>query len=325
MCDRKARAARSGNRALRLELGHQRRLGVENRLVVHFLHVDERGEPLRPAAVVVRHERGVRIDLLSQQRPREPSIRLIGLHDERASRVRLRADLELGRRAPDFDALHPQDPDERLELGHVTVRQQHERERRIGLAHVDRVLGLAIEVLDDEVRERRGQLERREDAGLHVVRVVAARERPGRAWGHGESLVPLPRVRVGRASAKSAWRAGRHARSPARSSRTALKLLDGRRCLLCASAAQFPSISSRPGSTCARASRAAAAPAASASATAATPAAATCSSRPASSRSTAGTGSSASGSRRPGRWGSGSGLRCATGSASATAPAAINA
>ena len=100
-------------------------------------------------------------------------------------------DLDLARRQTDFDPLHAQDVHQLGDAGHVALDGNHERVRRFRLPRLDRVLRLAIEVVDDEVGERRRELERAQNARLHVVGVVPAREVVRRAGWNRNPAIPL--------------------------------------------------------------------------------------------------------------------------------------
>jgi len=160
--------------SLRRGLLHRRRLHVEDRLVLDFLDIDEHRQPHRPAAVVVGAQLRIRIALLFEKILRKPSVRLIALDDVRTGGKRAIADLDFRGRLTNFDALQTQNVNEGRNPGHVTLQRNDEPERRILLARLDRVLRFLIEVLDDQVWKRRRQLQRAEDARLHVVRVVPA-------------------------------------------------------------------------------------------------------------------------------------------------------
>ena len=103
---------------------------------------------------------------------------------------------------PDLDPLHAEDVHELGDARHVALHRDDVAVRRIALAGLDRVLRLAVEVVDDEIRERRRQLQRAQHAGLHVVGVVAPREIRGGAGRNRQPAVPL---------ARSASRRGRSA------------------------------------------------------------------------------------------------------------------
>jgi hypothetical protein len=98
---------------------------------------------------------------------------LIALDDIAAGGERAVGGLDLAARFADFDALQPQDVHELRGSRHLALHGDDEPVGRILPARLDRVLRLLIEVLDDEVREGCRELERAEDAGLHVVGVVA--------------------------------------------------------------------------------------------------------------------------------------------------------
>src|SRR5439155_17939251 len=74
------------------------------------------------------------------------------------------------------DALHPEQVDEALDAGHVPLTgRDHVPGDGLFPARLDRVPGLHVEVLEDDLRELRGVLQRGDDARLAVVRVVAQR------------------------------------------------------------------------------------------------------------------------------------------------------
>ena len=104
--------------------------------------------------------------------------------------------------------------------------RNHVAVRRLVLAGVDRVLRLAVEVLEHEVREHRRQLQAAQHAGLHVVRVVAAREVRGRVRRDRQPAVPLALL----AAAASGRRARRRRRRRARRQRRLRRRPRRRRC-----------------------------------------------------------------------------------------------
>src|SRR6185436_5528820 len=76
-------------------------------------------------------------------------------------------------------------------LGHVALCRNHVTVRRLRESLLNRVPRLQIEVLDDLVRNHRGELKTEQHASLHVVRVVAARETLRSAWRNRNPAIPL--------------------------------------------------------------------------------------------------------------------------------------
>ena len=138
-----------------------------------------------PGGVVVGHELGVGIDLLAEEGLGEAAVGLVELDDEGAGGEVAVGELESGLEAADFDALHAKDVDDEGDTGHVLlVGGDDVGEGRLGGAGVDGIFRLGVEVFEDGLGERGGELESGEDAGFSVVGVVA----------HGPDDVAIGRV-----------------------------------------------------------------------------------------------------------------------------------
>ena len=92
---------------------------------------------------------------------------------------------------PDLDALGAHDVDQRATRVMSRCTGNHVGVWRLGLPGLQRVLRLHVEVLYDEIREHRRELQRRQHAGLHVVRVVAAREVLDAVRRNRNAAIPL--------------------------------------------------------------------------------------------------------------------------------------
>ena len=125
---------------------------------------------------------------------RQSPVGLIALDHVGAGGEGAVGNLDLAAGPADFDALRPEDVDELGDARLIALHGNDERERRFRLSRLDRVPGLLVEVLDHQVREHRRELQARQDAGLHVVGVVAPRPVGERARRNRQSAIPLARL-----------------------------------------------------------------------------------------------------------------------------------
>ena len=160
--------------ALRLEAvhrlrGHVQRLEVGARRDLHVRH-----QPHGPGRVVIGAQLGVGEVLLLQQDLGEAAIGLVALYDQRAPREGPLLQRDGRRGAADLDPLPAEQVHQQRRARHVRLvaRDQEGVGRRLAPV-LHRVAALAVEVLDQLLREGGGGLQGGEQARLHVVGVVA--------------------------------------------------------------------------------------------------------------------------------------------------------
>src|SRR5204862_4871698 len=140
---------------------------------------------------VVGAEVRIGVDLFLKQRFRQPAVRLVAFDDERTGWKRSFLQLELAGRAADLDTLHAQQVDQPLDARRIALPGGNDvAGDRLPAAGLGRVPRLDVKVLEDDRGELRRVLERGEDAGLAVVRVVS--ERPVELARRRPGPVPLP-------------------------------------------------------------------------------------------------------------------------------------
>ena len=148
----------------------------QDRGVVHGPDVEVVGQAHRPGAVVVGAEVGVGIGLLLEQRPGQSAIWLVESDQIGAGGDLRLVRADLGGGAVHLDGLAPQQVHHPVDPRLVGLaRRQDVGIRRRGAAGGNAVGRLAVEVLDQHRGDRRGQLQRGQDAGLRVVDRVADR------------------------------------------------------------------------------------------------------------------------------------------------------
>ena len=145
--------------------------------ILDRLRLDAEGRGQLPAHIVVGLPRHLLGKLLRQEEvEREAPVGLCHLHDKRAGRERAVLDGERRRCARHFDSVRAQEVDENGEPRLVVLRLgQNHRVGRLGAALFHRVPSTPPEVAEQIGAIPRGVLESRENARLHVVRVVAQR------------------------------------------------------------------------------------------------------------------------------------------------------
>jgi hypothetical protein len=189
--DRDAGRACAGETSLRHGRRHRRDLRLQDRRIGHRHHVHVERVAHRPAAVVVRLQARVGIVLLLEQVLREAAIRLVALDHVRTRGIRLVAHLHGLVGHTDFDALDAQHVHHFGGARHVALHRDDVAVRRLRLAVLDGIARLDVEVLEDGGREHRRELQRRDDAGFHVVRIRAPRERGHVLGGVLNAAIPL--------------------------------------------------------------------------------------------------------------------------------------
>ena len=205
---REAGRSAAGHLPLHRHRRHRSDGHLQDGRVGDLLDVHAHQQAHRPAAVVVGRQPRVGVDLLLEQVLREPPVGLVALDDVGAGRIGGAVQLELGRRLADLDPLDAQHGEQFGHARHVALDRDDVAERRLRPPVVEGVARLDVEVLDQRRREQRRELKRREDAGLHVVRVVPARERRGRVRRHRQAAVPLAVLRAAAARRKRRRAAG---------------------------------------------------------------------------------------------------------------------
>ena len=160
------------------QIGDARDRRVEDLLVRGRLDLDLQHQSHRPARVVIGAQRLVRERLLLQQGLDESAVRLVALDHVRPGRERAVRQRDLAAGLRHLDALQLQQRQEQIDARQVLLAGRHDvRVRRLLLSGLQAVAALAVEVLDQDVGERRCVLQRGEHGGLHVVGVVAHRPR----------------------------------------------------------------------------------------------------------------------------------------------------
>ena len=133
-----------------------------------------------PGAVVVSVQVGVGIVLLAEQSFRQRAVGLVGFYDQRSRWIIAVTQFDGGFGAAHFNALHAQDVNYKRDASGVfLIRRNDEAVGRLFGAGGERVAGLDVEILQDDLRKRGDELEGGENAGFCKVGVVAHRPEHG--------------------------------------------------------------------------------------------------------------------------------------------------
>ena len=127
-----------------------------------------------PAGVVIGAQIGVGEVLFFEQNFREAAVGLVALDHQGAGGEGAFFEIDVRRGASHFNALQTQDVDQQRDTGEIfLVYRDDIAVRFFRLTGFDGVEALLIKISEQDLRKRRGQLQPAQDAGLHVVRVVA--------------------------------------------------------------------------------------------------------------------------------------------------------